>query len=317
MELRDVEAFLILADELHFGRTAERLHVTTGRISQTIRKLEREIGATLFLRTSRRVELTPAGKTFLIGAQRGVQELRGAVVDAAATAQRIQDTVRVGYFASIGGEFAARLVSEFEREQPNRRVVLTAMVDRFDFQLVADGELDVLLAWLPRHDPELVGAADLRVGPALATETRALLVADDHPLAGRASISVEDLVDHPVLPPHSEAPAAFLDAWTPRQTPSGRPIPRSDHDLTAMLGGRSIQIQDLLTTVARGAAHLSVGSALVRNPFPGVVAVPVTDLPQCVLVPIWRASAQTAAVLAFVATAERWAARDAGFPPDR
>ncbi|NED58861.1 LysR family transcriptional regulator, partial [Micromonospora aurantiaca] len=62
MELRDIEIFLALAEELHFGRTAERLHISQARVSQAIKKQERRIGAPLFDRTSRRVRITPAGE---------------------------------------------------------------------------------------------------------------------------------------------------------------------------------------------------------------------------------------------------------------
>ena len=62
MERREIEIFLTLADELHFGRTAERLLVSTARVSQTIKNLERRFGALLFERTSRRVTLTPVGR---------------------------------------------------------------------------------------------------------------------------------------------------------------------------------------------------------------------------------------------------------------
>ncbi|WP_051717596.1 LysR family transcriptional regulator [Streptomyces sp. NRRL F-5727] len=61
-ERTEVQTFLALAEELHFGRVAERLGLTTGRISQTIKKLERRIGAPLFERTSRQVSLTPLGR---------------------------------------------------------------------------------------------------------------------------------------------------------------------------------------------------------------------------------------------------------------
>lgn len=62
LDKHELEAFLTLAEELHFGRTAERPHVSTSRISQTIAKLERRIGLPLFLRTSRRVEMTRLGR---------------------------------------------------------------------------------------------------------------------------------------------------------------------------------------------------------------------------------------------------------------
>lgn len=65
MDLRDVETFLVLSQELHFGRTARRLQITQGRVGQTIQALEREIGGALFDRTSRRVRLTPLGRQFL------------------------------------------------------------------------------------------------------------------------------------------------------------------------------------------------------------------------------------------------------------
>jgi len=62
IERHEAEAFLALPEELHFGRTAERLHVSAARVSQTIRRLERRVGVPLFRRTSRRVELTPVGR---------------------------------------------------------------------------------------------------------------------------------------------------------------------------------------------------------------------------------------------------------------
>ena len=62
LERYELETFLTLAEELHFGRTAERTHVSTARVSQTIKKLERRVGAPLFNRTSRHVELTPIGR---------------------------------------------------------------------------------------------------------------------------------------------------------------------------------------------------------------------------------------------------------------
>ena len=65
VELREVRVFLVLCDELHFGRTADRMHLSQTRVSQLVRLLERKLGAQLFERTSRRVALTPAGRTQL------------------------------------------------------------------------------------------------------------------------------------------------------------------------------------------------------------------------------------------------------------
>lgn len=86
MELRDIELFLTLSEELHFGRTAQRMYLSTGRVSQTISALEREIGAPLFVRTSRQVSLTPLGERFRDEVSGGVRQLREAIQGAQATA---------------------------------------------------------------------------------------------------------------------------------------------------------------------------------------------------------------------------------------
>src|SRR6476659_7239758 len=85
MELRDIEIFLTLADELHFGRTAQRLHLTTARVSQAIKKQERALGAALFDRTSRTVRLTPFGRQLR-------EDLRPIYLTLADTVRRAKDT---------------------------------------------------------------------------------------------------------------------------------------------------------------------------------------------------------------------------------
>ena len=79
MELRDIEVFLTLAEELHFGRTAERLHVTPARVSQAIKKQERAIGAELFERTTRAVRLTPIGEQLRDDLELGYCQIRQAI----------------------------------------------------------------------------------------------------------------------------------------------------------------------------------------------------------------------------------------------
>ena len=82
MELRDIEIFLTLAEELHFGRTAERLHVSAPRVSQAIAKQERRIGAPLFERTSRRVTLTPLGEQLRADLEAGYRRILEGVAEA-------------------------------------------------------------------------------------------------------------------------------------------------------------------------------------------------------------------------------------------
>ncbi|MER6076088.1 LysR family transcriptional regulator [Streptomyces sp. NPDC001817] len=79
MELRDIEIFLTAAQELHFGRTAERLHVTPARVSQSIRRTERRVGAPLFDRTTRRVRLTALGEQLHRELNAGYQQIRDGI----------------------------------------------------------------------------------------------------------------------------------------------------------------------------------------------------------------------------------------------
>src|SRR5688500_9971630 len=96
VELRDIEIFLTLAEELHFGRTAQRLHVSQARVSQAIRAQERRIGATLFDRTSRAVTLTPIGKQLRDDLRAGYDTIQKGLATASESARGVSGTVRIG-----------------------------------------------------------------------------------------------------------------------------------------------------------------------------------------------------------------------------
>ena len=79
IELRQLRYFVAVAEELHFGRAAERLHMSQSPLSRAIRELERDLGLVLFVRTTRRVELTPAGSVLLERSRRALAEIDGAI----------------------------------------------------------------------------------------------------------------------------------------------------------------------------------------------------------------------------------------------
>src|SRR5829696_2625778 len=97
--LREIRAFLTLAEELHYGRTAERLGLTPSRVSQMIRALEQRVGGRLFDRTSRRVCLTPLGDQFLQRAAPPYEQLRRALLDVHEAATGIAGALRIGMYA--------------------------------------------------------------------------------------------------------------------------------------------------------------------------------------------------------------------------
>ena len=309
MELREVETFLVLADELHFARTAQRLFLTASRVTQVIQSLEREVGGPLLERTSRKVRLTPLGERFRDAARTGVEQLHSAVRDAQASARGVERPLRLGYQYSTGPELALSLAATFEDRHPGSAVVLSTLTEVFDFSSVRQGDVDVLITWSPGGTTKAATGDDLTAGPVLGTDARAVIVAASHPLAARESITTEDLISHDVRQPDALGEPEFIEAWSPRRTASGKPITqvKSERDIGSAL--------DLMTTVARGSlAHFSVPSILDRYPHAGVVAVPVTDLPPCLIVPVWRTSAENAVIRAFADLAAQHKSSDGGRP---
>ncbi|WP_280395272.1 LysR family transcriptional regulator [Nocardia brasiliensis] len=100
LEVRELEAFLVLAEELHFGRAGDRLYVSQSRVSQLLRALEQRVGARLIERTSRKVALTPLGKDFLAELQPAYDALRATVDGVRAAARGLYGLLRIGFLGS-------------------------------------------------------------------------------------------------------------------------------------------------------------------------------------------------------------------------
>ena len=143
MELADIEAFLAVADELHFGRAAGRMHVSTARVSQRIRALEREVGARLVERTSRRVALSPLGVRLRGQFQPAYEELLTAMRTARTEARSTTGYLRVGVTATSDGPATQQLISRFAARHPDCSVV-ACEVDSPQCAL-RSGEVDVLI----------------------------------------------------------------------------------------------------------------------------------------------------------------------------
>src|SRR4029078_8879799 len=122
MELRHLRYFVAVAEELHFRRAAERLHMSQPRLSQQIRQLEQEVGAQLLSRNQRKVELTAAGAAFLVRAR----EILEAVEDAARQARRVQrgevGRLAVGFVGSAMYSFVPELLRAFREHAPDRHL---------------------------------------------------------------------------------------------------------------------------------------------------------------------------------------------------
>ena len=287
MELRDIEIFLTLAEELHFGRTAERLHVTPARVSQAIKKQERIIGAELFERTSRVVRLTPIGEQLRAELEVGYRQIRQAIGGAAATVRGISGTVRVGFSAPWCGDLIVRAAEVFRDRFPacSVQIVERLLADRFG--PLRTGEIDLQLTELPADEPDIVN------GPILFRERRALQVPLGHPLAGRSSVTLEDYGDCEVIA-IGDVPEYWLDFHAPRRTPSGRPIRRTSMAF-------SFQEVQSLIAAGRGVQPISARAAAYHSR-PDTAIVPFDDAPPIEYGLTWLAAADTTKVHAFVRT---------------
>ena len=288
MELRDIEIFLTLAEELHFGRTAERLRISQARVSQSIKQQERRIGGALFERTSRSVRLTPLGERLRDRLDAGYGEITAGIDEAAATARGQVGTLTVGTMATQHQGITA-ILDLFRQRYPQCDLRMREILPTDPFSGLRAGRVDIGLVWLPVHEP------DLAVGPALYTEHLVLAVAADHPLAGRERIEMEDLGDYPVVYPDGPIPDYVWEAHTPSVTPAGRPIRR---------GIAVATLEETFTAIAAGSVVSPVGADAAATRRRGdIIFVPITDGPILQYAPVWRKAGETTMIRAFVQAA--------------
>ena len=164
MELRDIEIFLTLAEELHFGRTAERLHVTPSRVSQAIKKQERRIGAPLFHRTTRKVVLTDLGHLLHAEMKPHYKGIQDALDHVAATAGRPLGTLRAGFINAMWSQLFVRAADTVQADHPGTRIALREYLGGDALQPLHNGDADVICASYPIDEPGLTA------GPVLLRE---------------------------------------------------------------------------------------------------------------------------------------------------
>ena len=141
VDLRQLRYFVAVAEELHFGRAAERLQMSQSPLSRAIRELERELGVVLFVRTTRHVELTPAGTALLDRSRRALAEIDAAVDEARRAAKSGESTLTIG-FTPFSRTHAARIAHAVEEERPELHVRLEEDVTPELLRRVAGHELD-------------------------------------------------------------------------------------------------------------------------------------------------------------------------------
>ncbi|MBP0459989.1 LysR family transcriptional regulator [Streptomyces montanisoli] len=193
MDLRELRYFVVLAEELHFGKAALRLEIAQPPLSRAIARLERRLGVTLLERTSRKVTLTDAGAVLL-------SEGRAILSAVAAAERRTQQAARkrprivLAVKSGTGGGLLAKLLDAYRAEPGSVTVDLLLGEARQQQESLRDGRADVALLHLP------FDSADGLDTETLHTEGQVAILPATHPLAGRPGIRVADVTALPDMP---------------------------------------------------------------------------------------------------------------------
>ncbi|MFI8951594.1 LysR substrate-binding domain-containing protein [Streptomyces sp. NPDC053750] len=220
MELRHLQHFVAVAEDQHFTRAAERLLVSQSGLSASIRALERELRAPLFVRTTRRVTLTEAGRALLGEAQRILAQVRSAHEAVAAVQGVLRGTLSLGAEQCIAGVPVAGLLAGFRRRHPDVEIRLRQAGSGELAEEVAAGRLDLAFAYRTQADTDQLRSVSL------AGEPMTVLCHPGHRLAaGGAVLTPHDLADevfvdfHPDWGPRRVTDAVFAAAGVRRTVP--------------------------------------------------------------------------------------------------
>jgi DNA-binding transcriptional LysR family regulator len=271
---RDLRYFVAVAEELHFTRAAERLYISQPALSKQIRMVERTLGARLFDRQGRDVQLTAAGEALLPHARRVLAEWDSATAAVEQVTNARHATLVVGMSTSPGrGGLLPAIRSRFTDQHPDAALTLRQVAWNDPTAGLADSSSDVAFVWLPLPNPSRYQWTVLIEEPCLVA------MSEQHPLAGRETIAFEELADEPFLAlPNSAGP--LRDYWLGTSHRHGHApivaaeITSPDETYEFLVDGRGVCL------LAQGNAP-----SLTRG---GVVTRPVTGLPPCQLALAWR-----------------------------
>lgn len=184
--LVQLSGFVAVAEELHFGRAAARLHMTQPPLTRQVQALERELGVELFDRTGRAVRLTPAGRAFLQDARRLLQGAESAALAVRRVPTGQAGSVAVGFTAASAPGVLGPLLARLRSDLPQVDVVLREMVTAAQLDELSAGTLDLGLVRPPVSRPELRSEEIRR-------ESLLVALPPGHRLSDRQELTVEDL----------------------------------------------------------------------------------------------------------------------------
>lgn len=290
VHLRDLRYFTVVAQELHFTRAAEQLHISQPALSKQIRALERQLGVELFVRDRREVRLTSAGEALLSHAQSVVVRWDAATSALEEYLRARAATLIIGMSTGPGrGALMPAIRSRFSVEQPAVSLQLRQIDWQDSTAGLADGSTDVAFVWLPISNPNRYRWI------VVAEEHRVVAMPDTHPLAARDEIDFTALRDEPLLAV-PEAAGKVRDHWL---------LTELRHGHAARIGATVHNADETYEALVdhRGVVVLAAGNEplLTRG---GIVTRPLRAIRPSRLALAWRRDDTRPAVASYV-----WAGR--------
>ena len=287
-DLDRLRYFVAVAEELHFGRAAERLFIAQPALSQQIRKLEEQLGVTLFERDRRHVALTPAGVALLPEARGAVEQTDRALAVGRRFRSGVIGRLDIGYTPGAVGALMSQIVRAFQDAQPDIELELHHSSFSDVSAGLRAGEVDAAFIRLPLSVP------DLRYRT-LVSEPRVAALPPGHTLAGRPELGIAELLDEPWIAIAAND-QTWREFWLATEHRGGRPArigaeaATPDEAFEAVLAGRGVLLTR--TTIAERFAGA------------GITTIPVPDAGPSHGAIAWRATTESTLLRSFIETSE-------------
>lgn len=287
MELRQLKYFIAVAEELHFGRAAERCHIAQPPLSQQIKRLEEELGVTLLERTSRRVLLTPEGAEFLTSARDIMGRLDEAVDRIQSMSRGEEGCLRIGFIGPAALSALPQAIRKFRDDNPRIKLDFSAKSTTEQLPMLRSDRLDIAFIRLFGHDVEGLEQWDF------LREPYVLALPERHELAEFAEVDIRQLEGQPLIFNQRIAQPALYRSLIGSFHKAGF-LPNIIQEVNTE--------QSTIALVATGLGSALVPASSASDQRSGVVFRPLKgDLPYWEITALWKGRKKTALLKRFLA----------------
>jgi DNA-binding transcriptional LysR family regulator len=262
MELRQIRSFLSIAETLHFGRTAELIHLSQPALSLQIRALEEEVGVRLFERNRRKTTLTTAGSAFRDDAAAALSQLGQAIRRARLAASGKLGLLRIGFVSTAGSEIVPNIVRQFRQLNPEVEFSLRNILTAEQVQMLETGSLDIGFLRVPIGEHSTLDVVTVHREPFV------LVVPSSHKLAKRKRVRLREVAGQDFVMYERTYAPGFHDLMFGILRDAG---------IVPNVTQTAVEIPTLISLVASGMGITIMPASVVKHYVASVVACGILD----------------------------------------